>query len=270
MGYYITVESGVQVHAQDLNPEGSRTILFLHGWPLNLNAYEYQLNQLPKMGFRCIAMDTRGFGRSDRPWGGYDYDRLADDVRAVIDAFGLHDVTLAGHSMGGAIAVRYMARHGGHGVGRLALFGAAAPSFVQRADFPHGQTREAVTNLIELGYNNRPALLRTFGGMFFCQYVRSALEEWFYQLGLEAAGWATMQCLVTLRDATLFGDLGKISVPTLILHGVHDKVCPFALGEAQHRGIRNSVLIPFEESGHGLFYEQRDKLNSELAGFASG
>jgi non-heme chloroperoxidase len=269
MGYQIMVEPGVQVNVADLNPSGARTILFLHGWPLNLNAYEYQLEHLPKMGFRCLAMDMRGFGLSDRPWGGYDYNRLADDVRAVIDAFGLQNITLAGHSMGGAIAIRYMARHGGYGVGKLALCAAAAPSFVRRPDFLYGLTRDEVSGLIEQGYESRPSLLRRFGGMFFYQYVQSALEDWLYGLGLDAAGWSTMQCLVTLRDSTMFGDLARIRVPTLIMHGIHDRVCPFALGEAQHQGIRTSVLMPFDQSGHGLFYEQREKFNSELAGFAS-
>ncbi len=268
MGYYITAEPGVSVYAQDLNPAGSRTILFLHGWPLSHDAYEYQLNQLPKMGFRCIAMDTRGFGRSDRPWGGYDYNRLADDVRAVIDALGLEDITLAGHSMGGAIAIHYMARHHGHGVSRLALFGAAAPSFVRRPDFLYGHTREEVSALIAQGHGDRPVLLRTFGEMFFYRYVTPQLADWFFQMGLRAAGWSTTACLVTLRDSTLFGDLGRIRVPALILHGVHDRVCPFALGEAMHQGIRGSILVPFEQSGHGLFWEQREKFNCELAGFA--
>ncbi len=269
MGYHIEAEPGVQLYVEDLNPQGSRTILFLHGWPLNHNAYEYQLEHLPKMGFRCLAMDTRGFGRSDRPWSGYDYNRLADDVRAVIDAFSLSNITLAGHSMGGAIALHYVARHNGHGVGKLALFGAAAPTFVKRPDFPYGHMRDEVSGLIEMGYNNRPSLLRTFGSMFFYQYVRSSLEDWFYDLGLQAAGWSTMSCLTTLKDSTMFGDLARVHVPTLILHGVHDRVCPFQLGEAQHQGIRGSILVPFEQSGHGLFWEQREKFNSELAGFAS-
>lgn len=268
MGYLITVEPGVAVYTEDLNPAGSRTILFLHGWPLSHEAYEYQLNQLPKMGFRCIAVDMRGFGRSDKPWGGYDYNRLADDVRAVIDALGLEGITLAGHSMGGAIAIHYMARHQGHGVSRLALFGAAAPSFVRRPDFAVGHTRDEVSALIAQGHGDRPVLLRTFGEMFFYRHVTPQLADWFFQMGLQAAGWSTIACLVTLRDSTLFGDLGRIRVPTLILHGVHDRVCPFTLGEAMHQGIRGSILVPFEQSGHGLFWEQREKLNSELAGFA--
>ena len=128
MGYYVRVEPDVNIYVEDVNPGGGKTILFIHGWPLNHKAYEYQFDQLPNMGFRCIGIDTRGFGNSDKPWRGYDYDRLADDVRGVVETLKLRDFTLGGHSMGGAIAIRYMARHNGYGVSKLALFAAAAPS----------------------------------------------------------------------------------------------------------------------------------------------
>jgi non-heme chloroperoxidase len=267
MGYYVAVEEGVNVYVEELNPSGTHTVLLLHGWPLNHSAYEYQLDKLPRHGIRCLAMDTRGFGRSDRPWHGYDYNRLADDVFAVINALGLKGITLGGHSMGGAIAVRYMARHNAHAVKKLALFGAAAPSFVRRADFPYGHTQTEVSGLIAQASNNRPSLLRSFNEMFFYQYINPPLADWFFHLGLSAAGWATAACLVTLRDATLFGDLSRIHVPTLILHGVHDLVCPFAFAEAQHRAIHSSVIIPYEHSGHGLFYEQREAFNDDLLRF---
>ena len=115
MGYYIKVESNVKIYVEDLNPRGNNAILFLHGWPGNHNLFEYQFNQLPKMGYRCIGIDTRGFGKSDKPYTGYDYNRLSDDVRCVVDELELRDFTLAGHSTGGAIAIRYMARHRGYG-----------------------------------------------------------------------------------------------------------------------------------------------------------
>ncbi len=267
MGYYVAVEEGVKVYVEDVNPSGAHTLLLLHGWPLDHNAFEYQFDQLPKLGIRCIGMDTRGFGQSDRPWHGYDYNRLADDVRAVIDTLGLRNITLAGHSMGGAIAIRYIGRHDAYGVTKLALFGAAAPSFTFRTDFPHGMKQDDVTELIAQTRSNRPDLLRKFNDMFFHQYISTPLSEWFFYMGLKAAGWATAACLVTLRDSTLFGDLAKIRVPTLILHGVHDRVCPFAIGEAQHHFIGSSVMVPYEQSGHGLFYEQRDKFNSDLSRF---
>ncbi len=268
MGFYIKVESDVKIYVEDLNPAGGRTILFLHGWPGSHKLFEYQFNQLPKLGYRCIGIDQRGFGKSDKPWTGYDYDTLADDVRCVVEALDLQDITLGGHSTGGAIAVRYMARHQGYGVAKLALFAAAAPSVIQRPYFPYGLTREAVIKMIQDTYNDRPEMLRVFGDTFFFQHVTKAFSDWFFQLGLQAAGWSTAAIEKTwLDEERLFNDLGEICVPTLILHGIHDKVCLFPLAVAQHEGIRNSKLVPFEYSGHGLFYDEREKFNRELTQF---
>lgn len=268
MGIFIRVERNVSLYAEDLNPEGEKTILFLHGWPANHNLFEYQFNELPPKGFRCVGLDTRGFGESDQPFSGYGYDRLADDVRTVIESMKLSNLTLVGHSMGGAIAVRYMARHSGYGVSKLVLAGAAVPSVTQRPDFPYGLPKEAVTDLINQTYADRPQMLQNFGQMFFFQNTTQPFMEWFLMMGLQAAGWATAKCAVTFRDETLFSDLPKIDVPTLILHGVHDRVCLFPLAQAMNRGIRNSRLVPFELSGHGLMWEEQDKFNRELAAFA--
>ena len=111
MGGYVQVEPGVKIFVEDLNPEGEKTILFIHGWPGDHRLFEYQFDQLPKLGYRCVGVDTRGFGNSDKPWKGYDYDRLADDIRCVVEALDLQNFTLGGHSTGGAIAIRYMARY---------------------------------------------------------------------------------------------------------------------------------------------------------------
>lgn len=268
MAYYVRVEPDVKIYVEDLNPQGRKAILFLHGWPGSHKLFEYQFDQLPKLDYRCIGIDTRGFGNSDKPWSGYDYDRLADDVRCVIDTLKLQDITLAGHSTGGAIAVRYMARYNGYGISKLALFAAAAPSLIQRPYFPHGLPKEAVEEIIRGTNDDRPKMLRDFGDMFFFQHISEPLSDWFFQLGLEAAGWSTASIANTwLGEEGLFSDLGKINVPTLILHGIHDKVCLFPLAEAQKQGIRNSRLIPFKYSGHGLFYDQRDKFNKELIRF---
>ncbi len=270
MGYYVKVEENVHLYVEDLNPQGEDTIVFLHGWPGSHELFEYQFNKLPSMGYRCIGIDQRGFGKSDKPFSGYTYDRLSDDVRAVIDTLNLKKVTLLGHSTGGAIAVRYMARHNGYGVSRLVLCAAAAPSLIQRPYFPYGQPEQVVLNIIEGTYSDRPKMLQDFGDIFFYQYKTKAFNDWFFSLGLEAAGWATAEIAKTwLGEEGLFHDLDIINVPTLILHGIHDKVCFFALGEAQHNMIKNSVLIPFEQSGHGLFYEERDKFNQVLNQFIS-
>jgi non-heme chloroperoxidase len=265
--YYIKVAPDVKIFVEDVNPSGNKTILFIHGWPLSHKAYEYQFNILPKMGYRCIGIDTRGFGASDKPWSGYSYDVLAEDVRQIVLALKLRNFTLAGHSMGGAIAIRYMAKYGGDGVSKLALFGAAAPSLTKSKNFPYGLPKEDVTKLIETTYKDRPKMLRDFGDIFLFKYATQPLSDWFFQLGLQAAGWATAAAATTFRDENLFSDLGKICVPTLILHGIHDKVCLYPLAVAMHNGIKYSKLVPFEFSGHGLFWEEFEKFNKELMEF---
>ncbi len=267
MGYYVRVEPNVKIYVEDLNPEGNKTILFLHGWPGSHNLFEYQFNQLPKMGYRCIGIDMRGFGNSDKPYCGYDYDRLSDDVRCVVNALKLHDFTLAGHSTGGAIAIRYMARHKEHGVSKLALFAAAAPSLIKRPNFPYGSDKEDIFKIIQGTYTDRPKMLRDFGDIFFFQHITEPFSDWVFQMGLQAAGWATAAIANTWLNEVLFSDLETINVPTLILHGIHDKVVPFPLAEVQKQSIRNSKLVPFEFSGHGSFYDQRDKFNEELMKF---
>lgn len=269
MGYYIYVEQNVKVYVEDLDPgNGGKTILFIHGWPGNHNLFEYQFDQFPKMGYRCIGMDCRGFGLSDRPWSGYDYDRLSDDIRCVVDNMLLSDFTLAGHSTGGAICVRYMARHRGFGVSKLALFAAAAPSLVQRPYFPYGLPAQSVIDLIQGTYSDRPKMLRTFGNMIFYNPVSEPLSDWIFQLGLQASGWGTAAIANTwLDEEGLFNDLKTISVPTLILHGLEDKVCLFPLAVAQNDSIRYSKLVPFENCGHFLFYDQLEKFNKELLQF---
>lgn len=267
MGYYVRVEPDVKIFVEDVNPEGEKTILFIHGWPANHKLFEYQFDQLPKRGYRCIGIDLRGFGGSDKPWKGYSYDQLADDIRKVVEVLKLQDFTLAGHSVGGAISIRYMGRHNGYGVSKLVLIAAAAPSFVKRKDFPYGLAKEDVNKIIQETYNDRPKMLQGFGDMFFFQHVTVPFSEWFFQLGLQAAGYSTAALATSLRDESLFCDIGKIVIPTLILHGIHDQICPFTLAEAQEKEIKNSKLVPFENSGHGLFWEQRDKFNKELTQF---
>ncbi|WP_188454801.1 alpha/beta fold hydrolase [Virgibacillus oceani] len=267
MGYYVKVEPDVNIYVEDINRKSQHVIFFVHGWPANHNLFEYQYNVLPAMGYRCVGIDIRGFGKSDKPWEGYSYDRLADDIRCVVEALGLHNFTLAGHSVGGAIVIRYMGRHRGYGVSKLALFGAAAPSFIQRPGFPYGLEKEDVNGLIQQVYNDRPNMLADLTNMFFYLPITKRFSDWFFQMGLEASGHATANVLVSLREETLFSDLETIQVPTLLFQGVHDQICLPPLALALNQGIRNSKLIWFEHSGHGLFWEERDKFNAELADF---
>lgn len=268
MGYYVNVGKGVKVYLEDLNPESKKVILFLHGWPGSHELFEYQLNELPQLGYRCIGLDQRGFGKSDRPADGYDYNQLSDDIRCVIETLQLEGVTLVGHSTGGAIAVRYISRHNAYGVEKLVLCAAAAPSLIQRPYFPYGLKKEDVESIINETYKDRPQMLRNFGNMFFYQHITEAFSDWFFRLGLQAASWSTALVAKTwLGEEELFFDLKKIEVPTLILHGIHDKVCLFPLATAQLNEIRNARLVPFEFSGHGLFYDEKIRFNQKLLEF---
>ncbi len=269
MGFYIRVEPDVKLFVEDLNPAGDKTILFVHGWPGNHRLFEYQFDRLPEMGFRCIGIDYRGFGKSDKPWDGYDYDQLSDDLRCVVDTMRLSRFTLLGHSTGGGIVIRYMARHGGYGVSRLVLAASAAPSLVQRPYFPYGLPEEDVINIIDGTLSDRPQMLRDFGKMIFHKPVTQALSDWIFQLGLQASGWATAAIARTwLGEEQLFEDVYMIRVPTLILQGVYDQVVKPQLSVWQREHIENSVLVPFKESGHFLFIDEKEKFTKELARFA--
>lgn len=265
----ILVEPSVRVYVNDINPLGNKTIIFLHGWPANYKLFEYQYNILPVMGYRCIGIDTRGFGSSDKPWGDYSYDRLADDILQVIKALNLHNVTLLGHSTSGAVAIRYMARHNGFRVSKLVLCASAAPSLIQRPNFPYGQNTKDIEHVfIQGAYNDRPKMLEDFGKIFFHKNISLPLSDWLFQMGLQAASYATIAISKDWITEELFNDLPKIHVPTLIMHGIHDQVVPYQLGVIQNKGIAGSQLITFENSGHGLFYDEMNKFNNELINFA--
>ena len=269
MKYWIEVEPNVRLFLEDINPEGQETILFVHGWPLSHDAFEYQYNEIPFQNIRCIGLDTRGFGKSARPIHGYTYDRLADDIHEVIKAMNLDNITLLGHSMGAAIAIRYMAKYNQKHVKNLILVGAAAPSLVRQDNFNFGVAKSSIDDLIHDAYQNRPQMLTTFSNMCFFQFATDSLTNWFLNLGLEAAGYSTIQCAMTFRDEVLFQDLPKITVPTLIIHGVHDRVAPYALAMVLRQAIANSTVIPFETSGHLPFYEEKRKFNKSVIDFVN-
>jgi non-heme chloroperoxidase len=258
MGYFVTVEPGVNIYVEDINPGGSKTIVFIHGWPLSHKQFEYQFDVLPALGYRCIGIDWRGFGNSDKPISGYTYNRLADDIRTIVGTLQLDNFTLLGHSTGGAIAIRYMSRYNGYGVSKLVLIDAAAPT---------GFSTETANKLLKETLNDRPKMMQGITDSFFFQYITRPFSDWFFQMGLQAAGWSTGAVIVLLRDEKLYEDLPKIVTPTLIIHGIHDKVIPFSQAQELNQKIRNSILVPFQYSGHGAFWEEREKFNQILTQF---
>ena len=265
---YIEVEANVKLHITD-GGEG-RPIVLIHGWPLSHEIFEYQYTDLIKNKFRVIGITLRGFGESEKPYGQYNYDVYALDIKRVLDILGIKDAVLLGFSMGGAIAVRYVAVYNGTHVSKLVLAGAAVPLWTKRKDFPYNLNQSSVDELIILNYTDRPKLLSNFAKIFSATQtsLNSGIQSWLNGIALISSSYATASCLVALRDTDLREDMAKIKMPTLILHGKKDKICSFALADQMKTGIANSELVAFEESGHSLFLEETQKFNTELIKYA--
>ena len=267
MKYYVKVQNDVKIFVEDINHKAQNTILFVHGWPLNHNMYEYIVSYFAGKGYRCIAIDLRGYGQSDKPSHGYDYDTMATDLKKVIDVLNLNNITLVGHSMGGAICTRYMSKFNCFGVSNLCLLSAAAPKWVQSETWPYGYTPDEVDSLIESFKNDRPKSIINTSESFFYKFTSQGILNWFFDMCLKASAWSTVNSLYALKSENVFDDLSNIEVPTLILHGVHDTVCPFEFAKYMNEDIENSTLIPLEDGGHGAFYECKDDINNQLEKF---
>jgi non-heme chloroperoxidase len=265
---FIKVESNVFLHITDAG--NGRPVVLIHGWPLSDEMFEYQYNDLINNNFRVIGITLRGFGKSSKPYGLYDYDVYARDIKKVLDHLDIKKAVLGGFSMGGPIAIRYISLYKGAHVTKLALFGAAAPIWTQRRDFPYNLPKKAVDDLIALNYKDRPKLLADFAKIFSATptSLNKGISSWLNGICLSASSYATAKCLIALRDTDLRKDLAKIKVPTLIMHGKLDKICSFDLAEQMKAGIPDSQLVPFENSGHSLFLEETQKFNATLIKFA--
>lgn len=265
---YIEVAPNVRLHVTDAG-EG-RPIVLIHGWPLSDEMYEYQYSTLIKNDFRVIGITLRGFGKSDKPYGVYNYDIFATDIKYVLSTLEINDAVLVGFSMGGAIAIRYISMYYGAHVSKLVLCGAAAPLWTQRSDFKFNLPLSTVDELIALNDRDRPKLLSNFAKLFSATEtsLNTGIGSWLNGIGLSASSYATAQCLMALRDTDLRPDMAKITIPTLIIHGKNDKICSFDLAGQMKSGIANSQLVVFEKSGHSMFLEETDKFNSTLMKFA--
>jgi len=265
---YIEVEPNIQLHITDAGD--GRPIVLIPGWPLSDEMYEYQYNDLINNNFHVIGITLRGFGKSNKPYGDYNYDVHVSDIKKVLKKLDIKDAILLGFSMGGGIAVRLASEDQGKHISKLVLAGAAAPIWTQREDFPYNLPKSAVDDLIELNYKDRPKLLTNFGKIFSATEtaLNKGIGDWLFGINVSATSYATAQCLIALRDTDLRSDLPKITIPTLIMHGKKDKICSYDLAEQMKAGITNSQIVAFENSGHSLFLEETQKFNAELIKFA--
>lgn len=265
---FIEVEPNVKLHVTDLG-EG-QPIVLIHGWPLNDAMYEYQYQYFVQKGFRVIGISLRGFGKSDKPYGKYDFDVFSDDIKVVLEKLKINNAVLGGFSMGGAVVLHYVDKYKGAHVSKLALFGAAAPSWKQRIDYPYGASDEAASGLIQTTRTNRQQLIEDFGKAFGASEtsLSPSMSQWLASINSDASPYATTQSIIALRDLDLRPALSRINVPVAIFHGAKDKLCDFVFAEQLHKGLKNSYIVKFENSGHALFIEEMEKFNTELEKFA--
>lgn len=266
---FIEVEKNVRLHVTDIG-EG-QPIVLIHGWPLSDAMYEYQYQYFGRKGFRVIGITLRGFGQSSKPYGRYDFDVFSADIKTVLEKLKIENAVLGGFSMGGAVVLHYVTKYNSAHVAKLALFGAAAPSWKQRSDFPYGISDSDAAGLIRQTVTSRQDLIAGLGAVFPAKEgaISKNMEKWLETINLQASPFAVTESITALRDLDLRPELSKIKIPVAIFHGTQDKLCDFVFAEQLHKGIKNSYIVKFEKSGHALFIEETEKFNSELEKFAT-
>ena len=261
----------VKIYYEDLGR--GKPVVFIHGWPLSGSMWEYQLTQLPQQGLRCIVYDRRGFGKSDRPFSGYDYDTLAGDLKSLLDELDLSDVTLVGFSMGGGEIAKYFSLYDGARVLKVVLVSAVVPYMLQTDSNPDGVPQEIFDTMLKGMVDDRPSFLESFNKDFYGAgllnhpvseaYLNSALNK-----AMDASPIATIECAKSFSSTDFRQDVLKINVPTLIIHGDEDKTVPIkATGAQAAKLISGSVFKVYEGAPHGLWFTEKERLNQDLVDF---
>ncbi|WP_458128836.1 alpha/beta fold hydrolase [Pseudomonas sp. Z2-11] len=273
-GSYITTQDGVQLYYKDWGPKDGPVVTFSHGWPLNSDSWESQMLFLADQGYRIIAHDRRGHGRSSQSWEGNDMDHYADDLAAVINALDLNDVTLVGFSTGGGEITRYIGRHGTDRVKKAALISAVPPMMLQTEDYPGGLPIEVFDGLRKASLDNRSQLYRDIAsGPFFGfnrdgAKVSQGLIDSFWVQGMQAGHKNTYDCIAAFSATDFRADLARFDVPTLIVHGDDDQIVPIdASAHAAAELVQNAELIVYPGAPHGLTDTHKDRLNQDLLDF---
>lgn len=275
------IKAGTDAQGNDINlfysdlsqGQASQTVVLIHGWPLSHEMWEYQLTELPKHNLRVVAYDRRGFGKSSKPFGPYDYDTLADDLKAVLDELNLDNVTLVGFSMGGGEIARYMSRHGGKRVAKAVLVSAVTPYMLKTDDNPDGVDKSTFDEILANIQKDRANFLQTFSKQFYGVNMMSNpvsqahLDGDFFRAYL-ASPIATIECAKAFAMTDFRDDLRHFNVPTLIIHGDDDKTVPIeASGERTAELLPNAQYIVYSGAPHGLYVTEKDRLNRDLLTF---
>ena len=250
-----------------------KPIVLIHGWPVSHEMWEYQLTILPRHGFRVIAYDRRGFGRSDKPWSGYDYTTLATDLNALLEGLNLKEVTLVGFSMAGGEVVRYCSLFNTERVSKIILVSSIVPYMLKTDTNADGIDKEVFDEMISKVLNDRPAFLASFGRTFFGETlvsrpVSSEQLEWMQGLALKGSQRATIECLKSFSQTDFRDELKNINIPTLVIHGDADKTVPILpTSEQAAEMIPNATYKRYENAPHGLFVTDKEELTADIIQF---
>jgi pimeloyl-ACP methyl ester carboxylesterase len=268
---HVTTKDNVRLYVKDWGQ--GRPIILLHGWPLSADSFDDLSLAVASAGMRAISYDRRGFGRSEQPWSGYDYNTLADDLAAVIAATGVQDATLLGFSMGGGEVARYMSRHGGKQVAQAVLVSSIVPYMLKTDSNPHGTDQATFDAMTQQMKQDRAKFWTTFFKQFYgvgviSHPVSEELLDWSRNVAMEASLKAALDCAAAFATTDFRPDLKAFNVPTLVIHGTADKTVPIdASGRAAAAGIAGAKLLEYDGAPHGLIATHKERCITDVVSF---
>jgi pimeloyl-ACP methyl ester carboxylesterase len=265
--------SGKEIKLRYQEHGSGQPIVFIHGWPLSGDVFEYTFEQLSRRGFRCIAYDRRGFGFSSKVGESYDYDTLAADLDAVMNELDLRDAILLGFSMGGGEVARYI---GTYGEDRLAgaVFVSSVTPYMLDTDDHDGVDWSVFQGMIDGLRKDHPGFIAQWAKQFYgvgllSNPVSDEMLAWTASMASLGSLRATVDCVTAFGKTDFRGDINQVTVPTLIIHGKDDKIVPIDVSaERTHDMIKGSTLLRYDGAPHGLFYTHMDRFNEDLMAFA--
>ena len=267
----ITTQDGTQIYYNDWGT--GQPVVFSHGWPLSADAFEDQMYYLANRGYRCIAHDRRGHGRSSQPWNGNDLDTYADDLAALVEALDLQNAIHIGHSTGGGEVTRYLGRHGTKRVAKAVLIGAIPPLMLKTPANPGGSPIEVFDQLRASVVADRSQFWKDLSMPFYGYNrpgakVSEGVREAFWLQGMMAGFPASYFCIKAFSETDLTEDLGRFDIPTLVLHGSDDQIVPIgASAMLSSKQIRGATLKVYDGAPHGMCTTLKDRVNAELLDF---
>jgi len=266
-----TTQDGTEIYYKDWGT--GRPVLFSHGWPLNSDAWEGQMVYLAANGYRCIAHDRRGHGRSSQPYNGNEMDTYADDLAALIETLDLTGISLVGHSTGGGEVARYIGRHGTKRISKAVLMGAVTPLMLKTETNPGGLPMETFDAIRSGVAADRSQFFQDLATPFYGANrpgpkVSQGVQDAFWLQGMQGGLKNELDCIKAFSETDFTKDLRKFDIPTLIIHGDDDQIVPIgASAQATYRLVKDAILKVYQGGPHGLAETHKAELNLELRTF---